>query len=96
MIHAPASASAWSSGYAFEHRVVAEVMLNRPLASDETIHHRNGNRADNRPENLELWVSSQPAGQRVDDLIAWAKALLSRYEPSALVVWTADGEVVGS
>ena len=44
----------------------------------------NGDRADNRPENLELWSSWQPAGQRVTDKVQWAKELLARYEPDVL------------
>jgi hypothetical protein len=34
--------------------------------------------------NLELWSSWQPSGQRIEDKVAWAKALLSIYEPNAL------------
>jgi hypothetical protein len=52
-----------------EHRVVMEQVLGRPLEPYETVHHRNGIRSDNRPENLELWTSTQPYGQRIDDLI---------------------------
>ena len=57
-----------------------ERMLGRPLAADETVHHRNGVRSDNRPENLELWVSSHPNGSRVSDLVAFAKDILARYD----------------
>jgi hypothetical protein len=41
-------------GYAYEHRVVAEAMLGRPLMENEIPHHRDGNRTNNSPENLEV------------------------------------------
>lgn len=62
-----------------QHRLVMEEFLGRPLEADENIHHKNGNRSDNRLENLELWSKSQPPGQRVSDKIVWAKEILERY-----------------
>lgn len=71
--------AAMSGGWVLEHRVVMEQQLGRPLTVDESVHHKNGRRDDNRPENLELWSRYQPAGQRVVDLVAFARQILERY-----------------
>jgi hypothetical protein len=52
-----------------EHQHVMEQVLGRQLEKHERVHHKNGNRADNSPGNLELWKvkKKDPAGVRASD-----------------------------
>lgn len=52
-----------------EHRLIVERTIGRKLFPGENVHHINGVRHDNRPENLELWTVAQPAGQRREDRV---------------------------
>jgi len=56
-----------SGNWMLEHRYVMQQKLGRPLGPRENVHHINGKRDDNRPENLELWKKSQPCGIRASD-----------------------------
>lgn len=63
--------------YVAEHIMVMEQYIGRYLKPEETVHHKN----DNRIENLELWASNHPNGQRVEDLIAYAWKIIQQYNP---------------
>jgi len=66
-------------GSVLKHRLVMEERLGRRMERHETVHHINGVRLDNRIENLELWSSHQPRGQRVADKVAWAREIIATY-----------------
>lgn len=80
----PEHANAGSKGRVYEHTMVMSEILGRPLAKGESVHHKNGNRLDNRPDNLELWSVSQPYGQRIEDKVEWAVELLKEHAPELL------------
>lgn len=84
-LHIPNHPLANANGAVYEHRLVMSEHIGRYLASHESVHHKNGNRSDNRIKNLELWSKAQPAGQRVEDKVTYAIEILKQYAPERLV-----------
>jgi hypothetical protein len=74
-----------------EHQVVMEQQLGRELYPHEKVHHKNGIRADNAPDNLELWVKAHPAGQRIEDLLNW---VLAHYDREVAAELTRRGYLI--
>jgi hypothetical protein len=91
MLFEPKHSNAQKQGYVYEHTKVMAAALGRPLRPLEEVHHRNGIRHDNRPENLELWARGmQPPGSRVSGLVEAAVRVLNLYRPDLLSKPTED------
>jgi hypothetical protein len=63
-IFEPTHPNARKDGYVAEHIKVMAAKLGRPLQPFEEVHHKNGVRHDNRPENLELWAPGHAATRK--------------------------------
>lgn len=80
LVRAPTHPRARANGYVLQHILVAEEMLGRPLTSTEEVHHRNRDRGDNRPENLQVFADHRAhwIGEHLTTVIAARDAAVSR------------------
>ncbi len=84
LIYDPENKKSNKTGYTLEHRYIMSQKMGRALLKNETVHHKNGNRSDNRIENLELWSHSHPFGQRVIDLLKFSEEIIKLYSKDKL------------
>lgn len=79
-VYLPTHPFARKTGYVKKHRLIMEKIIGRYLLPEENVHHKNGIKTDNSLDNLELWNTSQPCGQRVSDKLEWARRIIKLYE----------------
>lgn len=58
LVYRPGHHEANRHGQVREHRVMMEQKLGRPLQRGEVVHHIDGNRANNHPDNLEVYENN--------------------------------------
>jgi hypothetical protein len=66
-----------SDGRVYEHRKLVEKHLQRPLTTDEVVHHINGDKTDNRIENLVVMSKADHAKLHTKPRLCFTERLCS-------------------
>lgn len=77
-------------GWAYQHILIAEQKYGIQITRDFTVHHKNANRGDNRPENLELRIGLHGrGGDYLDTILDSAEARVAAAAILRDYGWTA-------
>lgn len=66
--------------YAYEHDLIMEAAIGRPLTFGEVVHHKNGVKTDNRAENLEVTTASEHMAHHDAER---GRDVLGRFKPAS-------------
>lgn len=78
-LYIPNHPNAGKDGWLAQHTVIMSEMIGRPIGKNESVHHKNGIKDDNRPENLELATRFHTKGQSVEDMIKFCREYIKEY-----------------